>query len=104
MDPSDANLVLWIEPTSLLRSGLLKAVFPSMAEAMWLVWQSWAGAAGSSWCGHTWRISRSWVVRAALPPGPGALLPWFVWLIPHDRVELNRSDASAWYLTWLELA
>jgi hypothetical protein len=46
MDPSEANLVLWIEPTSLLRSGLLEVVFPWMIEALWLVWLSWAGAAG----------------------------------------------------------
>jgi hypothetical protein len=64
MDPSEANLALWIEPTSLLRSGLLEAVFPWMTEALWLVWPSWAGAAdlggatapgGSAdpgWCGR----------------------------------------------------
>jgi hypothetical protein len=46
MDPSEANLAIWIEPTSLLRSGLLTAVFPWMTEAMWLVWTSWTGAAG----------------------------------------------------------
>jgi hypothetical protein len=34
MDPSEANLVLWIEPTSLLRSGLLEAVFPWIIEAL----------------------------------------------------------------------
>jgi hypothetical protein len=42
MDPSEANFVLWIEPTSLLRSGLLAVV----TEVLWLVWPSWAGAVG----------------------------------------------------------
>jgi hypothetical protein len=64
MDPSEANLVFWIEPTSLLRSGLLAAVFPWMTEALWFTWPSWAGAAGlggaatpggsagPGWCGR----------------------------------------------------
>jgi hypothetical protein len=75
MNPSEANLVLWIELTSLLRSGLFEAMFPWLTEALWLVWPSWAGAAapggsaGPGWCG------RPWVVRLALHPGPGALLP-----------------------------
>jgi hypothetical protein len=63
MDPSGANLVLWIEPTLLLRSGLLEEVFHWITEALWLVWLSWAGAAdlggvaapggsaGPEWCG-----------------------------------------------------
>jgi hypothetical protein len=45
MDPSETNLVLRIEPTSLLRPGLLVAVFPWRTEALWLVWPCWAGAA-----------------------------------------------------------
>jgi hypothetical protein len=96
MDPSEASLVLWIEPTSLLRSVLLEAMFRWMTEALWLIWPSWAGADGPRWCGRTWRFGRPWVVRPALPPGPGALLAWVVCLIPHDRVELSHSDAGAW--------
>jgi hypothetical protein len=46
MDPSGANLVLWIEPSALLRSGLLEAGFPWITKALWLVWLCWAGAAG----------------------------------------------------------
>jgi hypothetical protein len=58
MDPSEANLVLWVEPTSLLRSGLFAALFPWMTEALWLVWPSWVGAVGlggatgPGWCGR----------------------------------------------------
>jgi hypothetical protein len=64
MNPHEANLVLWIEPTSLLRSGLLEAMFPWVTEALWLVWLSWAGpsrlggaaalggSGGPEWCGR----------------------------------------------------
>jgi hypothetical protein len=64
MDPSEANLILWIEPTSLLRSVLLEVVFPWITEALCLVWLSWAGTAGlgsavapggpagAVWCGR----------------------------------------------------
>jgi hypothetical protein len=63
MDPSEANLVLWIEPNSVLRSGLLEVVFSCITKALWLDWLSWAGAArlggadapgglaGPEWCG-----------------------------------------------------
>jgi hypothetical protein len=44
MDPSEANLNLWIEPTLFLWSGSFAAVFPWVTEAWWLVWESWVGA------------------------------------------------------------
>jgi hypothetical protein len=46
MDPSEANLVLWIESTLFLRSGSFAVVFPLVTETLWLVWASWEGAAG----------------------------------------------------------
>jgi hypothetical protein len=64
MDASEDNLVLWIEPTSLLWSGLLEAMFPWMTETQWLVWPSWrvrpaiggaaapGGSADPRWCGR----------------------------------------------------
>jgi hypothetical protein len=69
IDPSEANLALLIEPTSLLRSGLLAAMFPRMTKALWLVWPSWAGAAGlgsaaapggsagPEWCGRSYLLA-----------------------------------------------
>jgi hypothetical protein len=69
MDPSEANLVLHIELTSLLRSGLLATLFPWITEALWLVWPSWAGAAGLGgvvapgdsagprWCSRTYLLA-----------------------------------------------
>jgi hypothetical protein len=45
MDPSEANLDLWIEPTLFLRSGLFAVVFPCVTETLRLVWPSWVGAA-----------------------------------------------------------
>jgi hypothetical protein len=69
MDPSEANIVLWIELTSLLQLGLLEAVFAWMTEALWLVWLSWAGAdglggtaalggsVGPGWCGRPYLLA-----------------------------------------------
>jgi hypothetical protein len=46
MDPSEANLVLWIEPTLFLRSGSFAVVFLRVTEACGLARPSLTGAAG----------------------------------------------------------
>jgi hypothetical protein len=46
MDPSEVNLVLWFEPTLFFRPGSFVVVFLRVTQALWLVWPSWAGAAG----------------------------------------------------------
>jgi hypothetical protein len=46
MDPSEANLVLWIEPTLFLRSGSFATVFLRVPEAWGLARASLTGAAG----------------------------------------------------------
>jgi hypothetical protein len=46
MDPSEANIVLWIEPTLFLRTGSFAAMFPRVTGAWGLAQASLAGAAG----------------------------------------------------------
>jgi hypothetical protein len=92
MDPSEANLVLKIEPTLLLLSRSFAIVFPRVTEAWGLAWASLTGVAGLG------------EVRPALPPGPGPLLLWCSCLIQHDRDEFSCLGAGAWILTRCEPA
>jgi hypothetical protein len=48
MNPSEANLNLWIKPTLFPRSGSFLVVIPGVTEAWWHTSTCWAGAAGPS--------------------------------------------------------
>jgi hypothetical protein len=48
MNPSEANLNLWIKPTLFPRSRSFLVVLPGVTEAWWHIWMCWEGAAGPS--------------------------------------------------------
>jgi hypothetical protein len=81
LDPSEANLNLWIKPTLLLRSGSFAAVFPWVAEAWWHVWASWAGAAGPGGLA-----------------GPGGVADPASWLLCCSPVVCLLDPAWSWWV------
>jgi hypothetical protein len=68
MDPSEANLNLWIKLIFFLWLGSFLAVFPWVTNAWWHVWASR-------------QVRPTLVVRSALPPGPDAACLWCICLI-----------------------
>jgi hypothetical protein len=83
MNPSEANLNIWIKPTLFPRSGSFLVVLPRVTEAWWHVWTCRAGAAG-------------------LPPGPCAACLRCVCLIQHDCDDFGLLRAGTWDYTRCE--
>jgi hypothetical protein len=87
MDPSEANLNLWIELTLFLRSGSFAVVFPWVVEAWWRVWVRRAGVAGLG--------------GAAAPggsAGPGDAAGPATWLLCCSLVVCLLGPARLWWV------
>jgi hypothetical protein len=101
MDPSESNLVLWIEGTLFLWSESFASVFLRVTVAWGLVQASLTG--GPAWVVRPHlEVRPALVLRPALPPGFGPLLLWCSPLIQHDRDKFSFLGAGAWILARCE--